>query len=142
MILLDTNVITEPLRKIVDANVLAWIDAQNIETLYLAAISLAELRLGVAALPEGKRKDVLHYGVEQRIVPSFSGRILPFDEHASAAYAELMSRARSAGKTLGLSDGYIAAIAASNGMSVASRDTAPFQAAGLLVINPWNANFR
>jgi predicted nucleic acid-binding protein len=138
MILLDTNVISEPLRPAGDAAVLAWIDAQIVETLYLSAISLAELRLGMATLPAGKRKDVLHSSFEQRVLPLFAGRILPFDSAASEAYAVLRARARVQGKAIAPADGYIAATAKSNGLIVATRDTGPFEAVGLTVINPWN----
>jgi hypothetical protein len=137
MILLDTNVVSEPLRLSADPGVLAWMDAQNVETLYLAAISLAELRFGVAALPAGKRKEALHDNLERRVMPLFAGRIVPFDAAASEAYAELRARARAAGKAIGTVDGYIAATAAACGLIVATRDTAPFEAAGLTVINPW-----
>lgn len=77
---------------------LAWIDAQLVETLFLSTISLAELRFGIAALPLGKRKDTLHSSLAQRILPLFSGRILPFDEAASEAYAVLRARARTQGQ--------------------------------------------
>lgn len=137
MILLDTNIISEPLKVAGDANVLAWIDEQIIETLYLATISLAELRFGIAALPEGKRRDTLHFSLEQRVLPLFAGRILPFDDPASQCYATLRSRARAAGLAIAPADGYIAAIAATHGFAVATRDTSPFDAAGLSVINPW-----
>ena len=138
MILLDTNVISEPLRPAGDAAVLAWIDAQIVETLYLSAISLAELLLGMATLPAGKRKDVLHSSFEQRVLPLFAGRILPFDSAASEAYAVLRARARVQGKAIAPADGYIAATAISHGLIVATRDTSPFEAVGLTVINPWN----
>ena len=138
MILLDTNVISEPLRPSGDAAVLAWIDAQIVETLYLSAISLAELRLGMATLPAGKRKDVLYSSFEQRVLPVFAGRILPFDSAASEAYAVLRARARAQGKAIAPADGYIAATAKSHGLIVATRDTGPFEAVGLTVINPWN----
>jgi toxin FitB len=137
MILLDTNVVSEPLKLTGDMAVLTWIDAQSIETLYLSAISLAELRFGIAALPSGKRRDTLHTSLEQRILPLFIGRILPFDTATSEAYAELRVRARLQGKAIAAADGYIAATAASHGLMVATRDTAPFEAAGLTVINPW-----
>jgi len=137
MILLDTNVISEPLRLNGDPAVIAWIDVQNIETLYLAAISLAELRFGIATLPAGKRRDTLHKNLERRVVPLFTGRILVFDAAASQAYADIMARAKAEGKAIGNADGYIAATASVNGMSVATRDTSPFEAAGLTVINPW-----
>ena len=137
MILLDTNVVSEPLKSAGDANVLAWIDAQIIETLYLSTISLAELRFGIAALPEGKRRDTLHFSLEQRILPLFVGRILLFDDPASKSYATLRARVRAIGQAIAPADGYIAAIAAMHGFAVATRDTSPFNAAGLVVINPW-----
>lgn len=137
MILLDTNVISEPLKLSADEGVLSWIDAQSIETLYLSAISLAELRLGIAALPAGKRKDTLHLGLEQRILPLFADRILPFDASASQAYAEILTTARAQGRAISTADGYIAATAKRHGFMVATRDASPFEAAGLTVINPW-----
>ncbi|GAB7541045.1 MULTISPECIES: type II toxin-antitoxin system VapC family toxin [unclassified Cupriavidus] len=137
MILLDTNVVSEPLRAVGDPSVLAWIDAQNIETLYLAAISLAELRFGIAAMPAGKRREILQTSLERRVLPLFAGRILSFDAAASSAYAEIRARARAQGMAIATADGYIAATAAANGLTVATRDTAPFEAAGLEIINPW-----
>lgn len=139
MILLDTNVVSEPLKLTGDVDVLTWIDAQIIETLYLSTISLAELRFGIAALTPGKRRDTLHTSLEQRILPLFAGRILPFDAAASQAYAVLLARARTQGKAIAPADGYIAATATSHGLIVATRNTGPFEAAGLTVINPWNS---
>ena len=138
MILLDTNVVSEPLKASCDVSVLTWIDAQIVETLYLSTISLAELRFGIAALPTGKRQDMLRASLEQRILPLFVGRILPFDAAASEAYAMLRARARAEGKAISPADGYIAATAMAHGLIVATRDTGPFEAAGLTVINPWN----
>jgi toxin FitB len=138
MILLDTNVVSEPLKLTGDVSVLTWIDAQIVETLYLSTISLAELRFGIAALPPGKRRDTLHSSLEQRVLPLFTGRILPFDTAASEAYALLRARARAQGKVIAPADGYIAATATTHGLMVATRDTGPFEAAGLTVINPWN----
>jgi hypothetical protein len=139
MILLDTNLVSEPWKPKPDPRVVAWIDAQAIETLYLSAVTVAELRFGIAAMPAGKRREVLHERVEGDLLPVFVGRVLPFDLEASRAYAELMSRARIAGLSITMADGYIAAIGASRGFLVASRDVAPFQAAGVPFINPWSA---
>lgn len=139
MILLDTNVISEPLRKKPEPRVVAWIDAQPLETLYLSAVTVAELRFGAASLPSGKRRDGLQESLETRVLPLFAGRVLSFDLAASQAYADLMAGARSAGIPPSTGDGLIAAIAMANGMTVATRDIAPFEAAGIPVINPWNA---
>ncbi|MCA7896252.1 MULTISPECIES: type II toxin-antitoxin system VapC family toxin [Burkholderia] len=137
MILVDTNVISEPLRREPNAAVIEWLDAQNVETLFLAAISLAEIRLGVAVLPEGRRREWLHQSIEQRVLPLFRGRILPFDDAASKAYASLRTRARAAGVAIAPSDGFIAGTAEANGLIVATRDVTPFEAMGIRVIDPW-----
>ncbi len=137
MILLDTNVVSEPLKASNDKGVLSWLDEQAIETLYLSTITLAELRFGIAVLPAGKRRDTLFASLEQQVLPLFVGRILPFDEQASQAYATLRARTRTAGQAIATVDGYIAAIAVAQGFAVATRDTSPFEAVGLKVINPW-----
>lgn len=134
---LDTSVVSEPLRHAPEARVIEWIDAQPLETLYLSAITVAELRAGVALLPTGKRRIGLHDNLEKRVLPLFVGRVLPFDMACTNAYAELMAKARTAGLAIATADGYIAASAAANGFAVVTRDSSPFQAAGLTVINPW-----
>jgi predicted nucleic acid-binding protein len=139
MILLDTNVVSEPLRQAPEVRVIEWIDAQAMETLFLSAITVAELRAGVALLPAGKRRSGLHENLEKRVLPLFAGRVLPFDLACTNAYAALVAKARTAGLAIATADGYIAAIAAANGFTVATRDTSPFEAAGAAVINPWQA---
>ena len=137
MILLDTNVMSEPLRHAPEPRVIAWIDAQAMETLFLSAITVAELRAGVALLPAGKRRASLQENLEKRVLPLFAGRVLPFDLACTQACAALLAKARGAGLAVATAEGYIAAIAAANGFAVATRNTSPFEAAGVTVINPW-----
>ncbi|MFA5685173.1 MAG: type II toxin-antitoxin system VapC family toxin [Lysobacteraceae bacterium] len=137
MILLDTNLISEPLRPAPEPAVLAWIDAQPLETLFLSAISVAELRIGIAAMAAGKRRDILRERIETQVLPVFSGRILPFDMAATQPCADLLAKAKSKGYAIALSDAWIAAIALTHGMSVATRDVEPFRIAGCAVVNPW-----
>ena len=137
MILVDTNVISETLRQQPDPAVVRWMDAQSIETLYLSAVTVAELRYGIAVLPEGRRRQVLHSGLEQSVLPLFEGRILSFDGTVAESYAELMAAARRRGRGVSAADGYIAATAHAAGLMVATRDTSPFEAVGLAVVNPW-----
>ncbi|EHQ53314.1 PilT domain-containing protein [Ectothiorhodospira sp. PHS-1] len=139
MIVLDTDVISELWKSQPNLNVLAWVDAQAIETLYLSIVTVAELRYGIAAMPEGRRRSVYQTRLEHEVLPAFAGRVLAFDLEASQAYAELMARARAGGKAIGMADGYIAATAAVRGLVVATRDISPYQAAGLVTINPWEA---
>ena len=93
MILLDTNVISEPLRAQPDARVVAWLDAQPLETLFLSVVTVAELRFGVARLPVGRRRNSLIEQLECQIFPAFAGRILPFDVAATQPYAEALANA-------------------------------------------------
>jgi toxin FitB len=139
MILLDTNVVSEPIRRHPDRRVLDWLDAQAIETLYFATISLAELLLGVENLPVGRRRTALAAALEQQIADLFGDRIIGFDIAAAEAYAKVVARARSQGHAISIADGQIAGVATANKLRIASRDEAPFQAAGLEVINPWNS---
>ena len=97
---------------------------------------MAELLFGIAALPTGKRKDMLAETLDG-LLGLFRNRVLPFDIDAARHYAELAVRAKVAGRGFPTPDGYIAAIAASRGFIVASRDTAPYEAASVTVINPW-----
>ena len=93
MILVDTNVISEPLRASPERRVVEWLDRQPLETLYLSVVTIAELRFGVARLPAGKRRNDLRDRFETQVLPAFAGRILSFELAATEAYADLMTRA-------------------------------------------------
>ena len=139
MIVLDTNVLSEPMRADGNPAVLTWLDQQAPETLHLTAINLAELLIGIEFLADGKRKSGLDTALSDLISRLFGSRVLPFDEKAARAYAPLIGRARKAGRVISVADGQIAAIAAAHGYMVATRDAEPFKAAGVPVINPWKA---
>jgi predicted nucleic acid-binding protein len=136
MIILDTNVISEAMKPEPNQSVLAWLNDQAAETLYLSSVTLAEMLFGIAALPAGKRKDGLTQALDG-LMGLFRDRVLPFDVDAARHYATLAVAARAGGRGFPTPDGYIAAIAASRGFIVASRDIAPYKAANVTVINPW-----
>jgi predicted nucleic acid-binding protein len=138
MILLDTNVISEAIKPDSHATVRAWLDAQAAETLFLPSITIAELLFGIGALTDGRRKSMLAARIDG-LLEAFADRILPFDTAAARRYADLAVKARAAGRGFPTPDGYIDAIAAAHSFAVASRDTSAFKAAGLTVIDPWEA---
>jgi len=138
VILLDTNLVSEAIKPSPHPAVLAWLDAQAAETLFLSSITVAELLFGIGALPDGKRKNLLAARIDG-LLDQFAGRVLPFDAEAARRYASLAVKARAAGRGFPAPDGYIAAIAAAQGFAVASRDTSAFSAAGLTVIDPGSA---
>ncbi|MCW5735266.1 MAG: type II toxin-antitoxin system VapC family toxin [Enhydrobacter sp.] len=136
MILIDTNVVSEAMKPEPHPAVRDWLDAQAAETLFLSSVTVAELMFGIGILSRGRRKDTLEAALAAA-VDLFDTRILRFDTEAARRYADLAVRARRVGNRFPTPDGYIAAIAAAHGFAVASRDTGPFRAAGLAVIDPW-----
>ena len=138
MIVLDTNVVSEAMKPEPHPAVRAWLDEQVSETLYLSTVTLAELLFGIGALPSGRRKDMLAQALNG-LLGLFRDRVLPFDTDAARCYAELAVTVRISGRGFPTPDGYIAAIAASRGFIVASRDTAAYEAVNVPVINPWQA---
>ena len=129
MIVLDTNVVSETMRPQPNAAVVAWLDEQAIDTLYIASPTMAELLFGVAAMPAASRRKRLGGNLDA-LLAMYEGRILPFDAEAARQYAQLAATARKVGRGFPAPDGYIAAIAATHGFAVATRDTEPFAAAG------------
>ncbi len=135
MIVLDTNVVSAAMRPEANSAVRAWLNEQVAETLYLTSVSLAEMLFGIAVLPVGKRRNTLTRALDG-LLELFGDRVLPFDTDAAAHYARFAVAARKAGRGFPTPDGYIAAITASRGFIIASRDTSPYEAGGLRVIDP------
>ncbi|NJM30041.1 MAG: type II toxin-antitoxin system VapC family toxin [Rhizobiales bacterium] len=139
MIVLDTNVISEPLREIPNLNVRTWLDTQLADDLYLTTTSLAELQVGVAIMPHGRKRLHLEERLAALLQRLFGERFLAADRKVALMQAELVARARAKGVAINFADAQIAAIANAHGFAVASRDVAVFEAAGVEVINPWIA---
>jgi predicted nucleic acid-binding protein len=139
MIILDTNVISEPLKPRADQAVIRWLDAQDSDTLYLTSVNLAEVLIGIALLPAGNRKRGMELAARSLQMKLFANRFLSFDREAAIAFSLLGSRAATKGYPISVADCQIAAIAAVHGFAVATRDTAPFLAAGVPIINPWKS---
>jgi len=139
MIIIDTNVISELLRPTPEPAVEAWLGEQDGLSIYLTAISEAELRYGVAIMTSGKRRDGLGVAIDRILRDDMAGRILPFDSAAARAYADIAASRRSAGKPISQADCQIAAIARAHNAPVATRNTPDFEGCGIDLINPWTA---
>lgn len=136
MILLDTNVLSELIRPAPDPAVMSWLAATANSELGTATPVMAEMLLGVGALPAGKRRDSLMRAVAT-VLDSLSGRVWAFDEGAAAEYALIVVERRDAGTPISTMDAQIAAIARSREATVATRDLAGLSCSGLTLINPW-----
>lgn len=139
MIVLDTNVLSEIQKPVPHERVMAWLDAQESGDLYVTAVTAEELLFGAFILPEGQRRTHLIEAITVVLQVDFAERVLPYDGAASLLYAMRVSDARRRGITIGHADGQIGAIVASRKAArIATRDTGPFEAMGVEVINPWD----
>ncbi len=136
-ILLDTNVLSEILRLSPDPSVLAWFSRQRDDDLRVSAVTQAEMFLGVALLPPGKRRQRLQESMLGLFGNEFADRVLPFDGPAVAHYVEVVATRRRAGRPLSQFDAQIAAIALQNGLALATRNVKDFEGCGLRLIDPW-----
>ena len=137
MILLDTNVVSELMRKSPDPVVEAWTAGQFAEELFFSAIGEAELRYGAAILPPGRRRDTLFADIEAMLREAFGDRVLAFDSDAARHYGDIAAMRRSAGRRVAPADCQIAAIARSRGLAVATRNTRDFVGMELDLVDPW-----
>jgi predicted nucleic acid-binding protein len=137
MILLDTNILSELMRPTPEKRVEQWLADQPDASVFITAITEAELRYGVALLPPSKRRSTLASVIEDMLGEDFTGRILPFDSAAAVAFAEIAATRRQSGRPITQADAQIAAIAQSRGAALATRNVPDFDGCGIDVINPW-----
>lgn len=137
MILLDTNVVSELMRPRPDVRVAAFLAARRLEELFLPSLVVAEIRYGLARLPDGQRRDGLEGLFERLLSEGFGDRVLPFDASGAAAYARARAARESAGRPIALADALIAGMALAHGASLATRNIDDFDQLGLTLLNPW-----
>ena len=140
MIILDTNVVSEFMTSPPASQVLTWLNNQDVSSLYLSTITIAEIGYGLRAMPVGKRCKLLSERFERFVDGAFSQRILSFDENAARIYGEIMCHRKENGRPMSNLDGQIAAIARSRGFSVATRNIKDFELCQIELTNPFSKN--
>jgi toxin FitB len=138
LIILDTNVVSEPLKRNPSAAMLEWLDRQSPATLYLTTISQAELLAGVLALPAGNRRAELQKVINNELAALFANRILPFGERSAVAYAQLVAAANATGNPIHFADAAIGAIALEHNFILATRNERDFKGTAVKLLNPWS----
>lgn len=139
MIVLDTNVLSELMRPRPEPTVTSWLEAQPTTSLFVTAVTQAEILYGLALLPRGRRRDDLLAAARSLFDEEFAGRILPFDSDAAVAYSIIVADRRAAGRPISQFDAQIAAIVRSRGGTLATRNTADFIDCGIELNDPWPA---
>ncbi len=137
MIILDTNVVSEFMTSPPSGSVLSWLNDQDVASLYLTSITIAEITYGLSVLPMGKRRILLDERFKLFVASAFEQRILTFDESAAYIYGDILAHRRKSGRPMSCFDGQIAAIARSKGFAIATRNIKDFQDCQLQLINPF-----
>jgi predicted nucleic acid-binding protein len=138
VIVLDTNVVSELMRRSPNASVLAWTDAQRSPDLAITAVTAAELRAGVATMPAGRRRTRIAERIDGLVQQTFAGRVLPFDAESGEHYADIVARRRRAGAPISVLDAQIAAITRRRDAALATRNVKDFVRTGVTLIDPWS----
>jgi len=138
MIILDTNVISEAIRKQPDPKIISWIDEQKTMELHLCAPVIAELQYGVSKLPESKRQRDLARRVAELAIEPFRGRVLPFDFAAAELFGPMVADRERRGRPIQLMDAMIAAIVLDHNARIATRNVSDFEFLDLDLINPFD----
>lgn len=137
MILLDTNVISELMKRQPHPAVERFIAERPVQALFLPSLVIAEIRYGIERLPAGRRQDSIERAFETFLISGFAGRILVFDAACAASYARVRAMRERAGRPIALQDALIGGMAIAFGATLATRNTADFDDYGLTIVNPW-----
>ena len=137
MIILDTNVLSALMQQQPDPRVVAWLDDQPAESIWLSSITVFEARYGLALLPAGRRKDVMEQRFEALVQDDLQNRVLLFDIHAAAYAAQLAADRKNRGRPVDMRDTFIAGIASARRATLATRNVRHFDDLSVPVVNPW-----
>lgn len=142
MIILDTNVLSALMRKAPEAPVVAWLDRQPAESVWITSITLFEARLGLALLPKGRRQRTLEAAFARLLEEDLESRVLDFDYAAASEAASLAAERQKAGRPVDMRDTQIAGIALARRATLATRNVRHFRDLKVPVVDPWEAQDR
>lgn len=137
MIILDTNVLSELMRRAPDSAVLAWLDRQPPLSIWITSITLFECQFGLALMPTGRRRQALETSFAALLAEDLDKRVLAFDTEAAAQAATLAAQRQLAGRPVDIRDTQIAGIAQSRRATLATRNLNHFEGLSVPVVNPW-----
>jgi predicted nucleic acid-binding protein len=138
--LLDTNIISELVKPKPEANVTEWVENTDESLLYLSVLTLGEIRRGIAALPQSRRRATLEAWLDKDLRARFEDRILGIDQEVADRWGFLTAAARNSGIVLPVIDGLLAATALEHNLTLVTRDTGQIPSMGIAVFNPWKKN--
>lgn len=135
--LLDTNVISEPMKAQPNEGVLAWLADVDEDCVFVSVVTITELRYGIERLAHGKRRELLDRWLQKDLIPRFAGRILPVDVDVADLCGKLVALSESKGRPLEVRDGFIAATAEAFGLALVTRNASDFEPTVKTIVTPW-----
>ena len=137
MILLDTNVLSALMRSAPDSAVVAWLDRQPAESVWITSITLFEARFGLTRLPKGRKRRLLENAFDSLLEEELENRVVDFDVAAASAAAALAAKRQAAGRSMDMRDTLIAGIALARRATLATRNVRHFADLDVPVVDPW-----
>ncbi|MBH5402898.1 type II toxin-antitoxin system VapC family toxin [Bradyrhizobium sp. CNPSo 4010] len=137
-LLLDTNVLSEVQRPVPSPKVVAWLDTIDEDRAFISVASIAELRRGIALLEDGRRRTALAAWLAHDLPARFAERVMPIDQTVAERWGDLMAQSRRSGVALSVMDGFFAATALVNDLTLVTRNVKDFAAFGIPLLNPWD----
>lgn len=137
MIVLDTNVVSEPLKLKPDVAVMTWLSVQAPETLFITTITIAEMLTGIEKMSKGRKRNALGAALSDQVLPLFSGRVLDFNLTSAAAFSKVIVTANAVGNDIDFADAAIVAVSVANGFFLATRNVRDFRGVAVDILNPW-----
>jgi predicted nucleic acid-binding protein len=138
LIVLDTNVLSTMMRGAPEASVIRWLDDQPAESIWITAVTVFEVELGLALLPAGARRRSLERSFAELLLTDLGGRVLDFDRSAAGAAAALGAARQRRGRVVDVRDTQIAGIVVSRRATLATRNARDFADLDVPVVNPWD----
>jgi len=139
MIILDTNVLGALMRTVPDAPVVAWLDRQPAESVWITSITLFEARFGLALLPSGRRRQILEAAFARLLQDDLENRVLDFDSASATEAASLAAARQKSGRPVDMRDTQIAGIALARRAMLATRNVRHFSDLKISIVDPWAA---
>lgn len=137
MIVLDTTLLSEPLKLRPDVGVMRWLSVQAPDTLFITTITVAEMLTGIEKMPKGRKRNALGAALNEQVLPLFAGRVLDFNATSAAAFSKIVVAANAAGNDIDFADAAIAAVSVASGFYLATRNVRDFRGVAVDILNPW-----
>lgn len=134
--LLDTNIVSEMVKKEPNPNVKAWVGSKDESNLYLSVITIAEVKRGITRLAASNRRKILQEFLNG-LLETYQDNIIPIDIHVTQEWGMISAAAEANGRKISVTDGFIAATSQIHRLTLVTRNVSDFEMTDIPLVNPW-----